>query len=320
MPVQQHPVPQHIASYEFRLVGDMTLRQFGYLASGTVIALIFYGTALPTFIKWPLIVFSGFLGFAFAFMPIGERPLSIWILAFIKAIISPSQFVWQKTSQKPDFFAPRSAQKALEKFSPPPPDKTQLTQYLQTLPTGETKSSLDQQEENFLKQIGQLFQLTGILTAAGSPTTSFAPTAPKPPPRWEIPVFKPSLVTEKTAPKEPKSVVLPEKPGKLRGPAVAAKTSAQLPLPAPPNRPNILAGMVLDKNGEIIEGAIIEIRDSQGMPVRALKTNKLGQFTIATPLEDGIYEIETEKEGYQFGIIKIETKGEIIQPLEIRAK
>ena len=70
----------------------------------------------------------------------------------------------------------------------------------------------------------------------------------------------------------------------------------------------------------LVEGAILEIRNSQGIPVRALKTNKLGQFQIATSLDNDIYEIEVEKEGLSFDIIKIEAKGEIIAPIEIRAK
>ena len=36
MPLQQHPVPQHIASYEFKLIGDMTIKQFAYLAGGII--------------------------------------------------------------------------------------------------------------------------------------------------------------------------------------------------------------------------------------------------------------------------------------------
>ena len=70
----------------------------------------------------------------------------------------------------------------------------------------------------------------------------------------------------------------------------------------------------------MIEGAIVEIRDSQGLPQRALKTNQLGQFRIINPLKDGHYVIETEKEGYHFDIIKVELVGEPIPPIEIRAK
>ena len=35
--METHPVPQNISSYEFRLVGDMTLKQFLYLAGGILL-------------------------------------------------------------------------------------------------------------------------------------------------------------------------------------------------------------------------------------------------------------------------------------------
>jgi hypothetical protein len=78
--------------------------------------------------------------------------------------------------------------------------------------------------------------------------------------------------------------------------------------------------MVLGPNDEMIEGAILEIKNNQGMSVRALKSNKLGQFRIATPLENGSYQIEVEKEGLNFDIIKIEARGEVIAPLCIKTK
>ena len=64
----------------------------------------------------------------------------------------------------------------------------------------------------------------------------------------------------------------------------------------------------------------MEIRDSQGNPVRAFKTNKLGQFLSATPLHPGEYEIETEKEGFEFDIIKVSLEGKILSPIEIISK
>lgn len=97
-------------------------------------------------------------------------------------------------------------------------------------------------------------------------------------------------------------------------------TSNMSLLPAMPTSPNVLAGMVFSSDGRIIDNAIVEIRDQQGFPVRALKTNRLGQFTIATPLPNGAYELDVEKEGFRFDILKIEARGEIIAPIEIKAK
>ena len=79
-------------------------------------------------------------------------------------------------------------------------------------------------------------------------------------------------------------------------------------------------GMVVDRDNKILEGTILEIRNSKGVPVRALKTNKLGQFRIATQLKNDDYEIETEKEGYNFDITKIKVEGKVIPPLQIKAR
>ena len=90
--------------------------------------------------------------------------------------------------------------------------------------------------------------------------------------------------------------------------------------PLPPSTPNVVVGQVLDPNGKIIDGAIIEILDQAGRPLRALKSNKLGHFMIVTPLANGTFNLITEKEGYEFDTIQLETKGEIITPIAIISK
>ena len=313
--MEQHPVPQHIASYEFRLIGDMTLKQFAQLAAGAILGLIVYALPLPGIFKWPLIILLGFSGFAFAFLPINERPLSNWVLSFFKAIFAPTQFLWTKTTQRPEIFEPLPFKTATLKETPFKSDKEGLKQYLASLPFTETKNPLDQKEEGFLKEVANLFQLAHPKVAPPIQPT-FQPK-PLPPYRQRPQPVKP-VVRPYQAKSQP--VILPQRPGRTRKPAVEAKINPALLIPAPPSRPNIIVGMILDSEGKIVEGAILEIRNAQGLPVRALKTNRLGQFMIVTPLENGLYEIETEKEGYHFDIIKIETKGEIIKPIEIRAK
>ncbi len=352
--MEQHPVPQHIASYEFRLIGDMTIRQFGWLSGGVALALAFYALPIPSLFKWPLVLFCGFTGAAFAFMPVEERPLSAWCLAFYRAVISPTQFIWQKKAVKPEIFAPIHRTVPLPKTPFVPADKNQLSEYLRTLPGNEPKTRLDLQEEKFLQQIKALYpqpsstpglSFTAKVSsipypgrqASAWPRSTTMPTQTPPstiisqpltrfakaPPQSE---FKKRLgpldIPEEriSSVRKPKPVILPETPGRAKRPSFSAKISPNLPIPTTPTRPNILVGMLLDNKGSLIEGAILEVRNSKGMPVRALKKNKLGQFMIATPLENDTYEIETEKEGYEFDIIKIEVKGEIILPIEIRAK
>lgn len=94
--MEQHPIPQNISSYQFRLVGDMTLKQFFQLAGGVLVGLIFYSLPLLAIIRWPLAILSVIIGIGLAFFPLEERPLEKWIFAFFKSIYSPTIFYWQK--------------------------------------------------------------------------------------------------------------------------------------------------------------------------------------------------------------------------------
>jgi len=348
MPLEQHPVPQHISSYEFHLVGEMTLRQFGYLAAGAIFGLIFYSLPIAPFFKWFFICICVFSGFAFAFLPVEGRPLIIWVTSFLKAIFSPTLFIWQKREEQPAIFASVPIPPQQNHQPPISTNKKNLTEYLQNLSTKSPFFQFDQKEKSFLKNIGQLFQAAPASPAAinqtpspkpvtSKPTPIFVPkTAPKPfiapikPTPEPAPVTRPAQVKPASPvvarpPLKPKRIEMPFIPPvvqtkRIHRPIVTAQTAANLPFPEPPKQPNILTGMVLDKDGQIIAGAILEIRDQNNLPVRALKTNQLGQFTIATPLANGTYEIETEKEGYKFDIIKIEAKGEVIKPIKIQAK
>jgi hypothetical protein len=89
---QAHPIPQNVTNFEFHLVGDMTLKQFGYLAAGLGFAFLVFTTlsTIQPIIAWPLIIISALLGVAFAFLPIQERPLDHWVAAFFKAIFQPT--------------------------------------------------------------------------------------------------------------------------------------------------------------------------------------------------------------------------------------
>lgn len=101
MPIEQHPIPQDVTGYKFRLVGDMTLTQFLQLAGGIIGGLIFYALPLPFFFKYPLATLSVGLGVGMAFVPVQGRPMGQWILAFIKSIYSPTMYVWQKQAVPP---------------------------------------------------------------------------------------------------------------------------------------------------------------------------------------------------------------------------
>lgn len=318
--MEQHPVPQQISSYEFRLVGDMTLKQFAQVAGGCLVALLFYASPLPGLFKWPLVILPAFAGAAFAFLPFEERPLQTWVIAFLKAVYSPTQFIWQKRGQKPQIFEEKTPSEAKPPVSPISPTPPKTTDYWSAFATSQIIT--EKEEQKLLERIQNLF----------SAVSQVIPPTPLPSPTWPVQeANKPSLETSRPmmmpVPQRQTWVVpsyqppLPTRPFPLRRrKPEEVRFAPPIPMPSIPTLPNVLVGMVAGPEEKIIEGAIMEIRDSQGNPVRAFKTNKLGQFRTVTPLPNDTYEIEVEKEGLQFDLIKIELKGEIVQPIEIKTK
>jgi hypothetical protein len=321
--MEQHPIPQQISSYQFRLVGDMTLKQFFQLAGGALISLLFYASPLPVIIKWPFIIFFALLGVALAFLPFEERPLEKWIIAFFRSIYSPTLFSWQKSQTPYVFFQQEAAPTGIA-----PTPATPSTGFVPVTSTGGTVfSKLEDAEKTFLSSVSQLF---------GGGTTTPSPSAPATPQGpLQVPFAAPTSVgTPGMVPK----VVVEEGPA-APAPTPELKTSvvtqtvfgqsvsgraAQFAMEAaPPNPPtvaNTIVGQIFDKEGKIVSGAILEIRDAAGRPVRALKSNMLGHFIIVTPLQNGVYQIIMEKEGLTFDHVTFEAKGEIIPPIAIRAK
>lgn len=94
--MDQHAVPQDITGFKFKLVGDMTVKQFGELAGGAILAYIFYIANWHPILKFPFVGFFALMGVALAFFPVQERPLDLWLINFFKAIYRPTVYVWKR--------------------------------------------------------------------------------------------------------------------------------------------------------------------------------------------------------------------------------
>ena len=98
----------------------------------------------------------------------------------------------------------------------------------------------------------------------------------------------------------------------------SAEFSIDAAPPSPPIAINTITGQVMDQDRKIIEGVILEIKDSNGRPVRALKSNKAGHFIIVTPLQNGKYEVTIEKDGFKFEPVSFDAIGNMIPAIAIR--
>ncbi len=391
---QAHPIPQNVTNFEFHLVGDMTIKQFGYLAVGLVIAFVtFIGLSGPfPFIAYPIMVISAATGAAFAFIPIQERPLDHWVAAFFKAIFQPTKLTYQsKILKKEDpFFSKRlplyiqnkhrsQAQHPLTKGTliplaqnpTAPPSSMPLSSTrkpsmadrllsgvqttaataaaspqsapisLGTVPASpvvkeppkptDLKKTVDlakdaqETQSKILKIEKQLEQIKATVAQPGADAKLYidqfqsllgdlqklnehaSGTA------HDLAVLANTPVPDST-PNDKPSKVAPAAPVTL---PVAPKTAPSVTLTT---FPNVINGVVTDSQGNYVEGAIVVAHDKQGLPVRALRSNKLGQFVAATPLSNGVYTIVVEKDAMVFDKVAVELKNEILPPLLVTAK
>ena len=71
------------------------------------------------------------------------------------------------------------------------------------------------------------------------------------------------------------------------------------------NTPNVINGIVKDPQGKLIQGAIVIVKDATGDPLRALKTNDLGEFVVSTPLPNGKYRVTASLPGSKFATMEV---------------
>jgi len=296
MAIQQHPLPQDISSYRFRLIGDMTLKQFASLGICIVLAIISYSFPLPFFFKYPIVFAFLLLGVGMAFVPVQGRSLDIWLVAFIKSIYSPTQYTWKRTPVETTSSetAVPSRENSLAVAQPETNARIEITQAPVALsqPPVSNPTVAPQAENN---------------TPDVSPPTQQTPAPQKPP--IEVPEKAPEPITQPTPQPEAQPTPVSQAP----------VPSVNLPIPFTPTTPNTLVGLTLTNTGHILDSVMVEIK-KDSLTLRATKSNKLGQFMFARPLDSGLYQILAEREGFSFAPYSLQLTGEIVKPLKIQAQ
>lgn len=309
--MEQHAIPQQISSYEFKLVGEMTLKQFLKAAGGIIIALLINSTKLMVLVKWPLMLFFGGAGILLAFVPFEDRPLEVWVSAFIKSIYSPTIYRYKK--------------KSIDNWLDLDLSKNIGTS---TKITTATKAPTGNQMENTMKRSGMKlndFLQTTSLTdhkkieevKVDEVKIEDTPVEVKIEPKIETKTNEENITEMVVNDWRDTKTGLDLKSEKLK--ATGDVVFGAIPMPDIPEIPNVVVGMATSNEGKIVDGVIVEIQDEHGNPSRVLKTNSLGQFKTSTPLANGKYLLIAEKDGYIFDRVNLELNNQIVQPIKIIA-
>lgn len=416
--MENHPIPQDVTGFQFKLIGTMTVKQFGYVASGVVMAVVLYylpiNSAFGILFKVLLIPLLGASGAIVAFVPVDGRPIDVMTTNFVKAIFSPNQYIYHRQGRQLSFTTvsvskvpavKKTQQKTQSKESTPSSQLEQKEEKLRALLLNsreKTKSTLDKKEDAFLQTIA----LPTTSGAIGNSTvtsqtvhevkqstpfhqqTSSVVNAPSSIAQVQIQAAHPPLLPQNNPNENPKKenqttsqtshvevkdtaldshsvtqqkmeilskqvqeihaqkqqleqelshlqnqlatqkdatqtlqTKIPGQP--LQDPqhvrVIPQDVSKKAGLPHVSDSPNVVVGIVKDPRGNVLPNILVEVKDKDGNPVRAFKTNQLGQFASATPLSPGSYTIELEdpKKQQRFSIVQINANNQILLPIEI---
>ena len=408
--MDQHPIPQNVTGFQFKLIGSMTVKQFGYLAVGIILAVVVYYIPLKgaaTFIKIILIPFFGSTGAVFAFLPVDGRPLDVMTGNFFKALFSPNQYVYHKGLKRFSFstvklralqsksnLPPRSA--ILQKQQAASDRSQQLRKILTNDAAGRVNNPQDVKEAAFLKTflaapVQAPMPLSPFIQSQSAAPAHELPIQIPVPLRPQAPAQKPPTInnneailsqrendlkkqlesakkaeaTTTTADQSAihqKTIDLEKQLQEIHGQkelleseivnlkkqltlqklpaAVIQATPQAIPLQPktplghvrsipidqnkrlgiiPSDSPNVVMGTVKDARNNVLPNILVEIKDKADNPVRAFKTNTLGNFASATPLSPGTYTITLEdvKKEHTFDSIQITANNQIMLPIEI---
>lgn len=276
--MENHPIPQDITGFQFKLIGNMTIKQFAYLASGVIVGWILASIPITPFIKVPIALLFVLFGASLAFIPMAGRPMDVMIINFGKSFFAPTQFIYIKKGGQ---LFPPIAKLTLQKTSLL---KKQQEALIMQAPLTSPKNALDEKEMIFLKGIANLLKKDHFVLKKEDSITNLAP-------------------------KTGAQTVMPITKGMEK--KVGFLTT--------PDAPNLITGIVKNPRGFPTPNILIEIKDKEGNPVRAFKTNGLGQFASATSLINGTYTITLEdpKGENKFEPIELKLTGEIVLPIEV---
>lgn len=380
--MDNHPIPQDVTGFQFKLIGEMTVKQFAYLAAGSILAWVFLSLPLFALIKFPLVALFFLLGFLLAFAPLEGRPMDVIFSYFLKALFTPNQYVYQKAGGQLIPLLPSiSPQQTAKGVGPLPKEKLQT--FLKTLPKSaswRTKNKLDEKEAIFFESIFSLFPHVSSQTQPQNTSTRIITLEEEQegvPQRESEDEKKRKEILEKEARllKKELEAAKAQEEEKQQAPTIASsahekvlelekqlnevlaqrqqleqqilslqkKLSSQKQPPqaqnlnvrkipkemevkvgvpiVPDDIPNLITGVVKDSRGNALPNILVEVKDKEGSPARAFKTNGLGQFASATPLLNGTYEVALEdpKGEHKFDAIGLSANGGVLMPLEIRS-
>lgn len=192
---RQHAVPQNVLDVEFKIIGDLTMRQFFYIMLNGLFAYVCFLAIPNPIVKWVGIIGFFMFGTALAFMPLQERGLDEWIVNFFKAVYKSNQYVWKKDPILPSAFTYENIHVVKQEMITlaPTTSRRKLEKYLESYGATKQIDPLDIDVNKYVQKINQAYapipdevimpQHSNVNNTANSVPTNPAPSGkPEVPP------------------------------------------------------------------------------------------------------------------------------------------
>ncbi len=287
--MEQHPVPRQITTFEFKLIGFMTLKQFLYLLVFVPFGFVLWRVIPIPYLNIVIAAITIFAGFAFAFVPINDITLDVWVKNFIRRLNSPTQFVFHKHNPAIYFLQNLYFVTDPHKVMAHVESREKLAAYLAATTQQQTANPQRQQVATMLQQA----------------TSQLQPTEP-------VKSVKP-VESVKSADNNTSLTSLTNSTNFNQFQPVATVSQ--------PIRPFFI-GVVKNNKKIPLPGIMIYVKDQNNATVRLLKTNPHGVFATYSklPPREYSFEVKDPKDGYFFDTMKFTVQETNTQPFEIYSK
>lgn len=220
--MDQHPIPQDVTGFQFKLVGAMTVKQFGYVASGVIMAVVLYylplHSAFGVLFKVICVPLFGASGIVIAFVPIDGRPVDVMTSNFVKALFSPNQYIYHRQGRKLSFEGitvakvqtPKKSQQKSNTTASTHTDTKQLDRKEEKLRAllfnsqGQKKSTIDEKETAFLQSLTIPQATPDEATPTRTTVQQTPPPVGTPQQKFLFPADKPAINSQPAMPTPPK--------------------------------------------------------------------------------------------------------------------
>lgn len=305
--MEQHAIPRQVTTFEFKLIGFLTLKQFLVLAIFGLFALLFYFLFQGNIfgILLAAVVLGG--GAVISLVPFQDRYLDEWARLLIKGLNSNTQYIYHKKNKMAtlhylhDLYFTEDPHRVMAHIE----SKEKLNAYLaaqkQQKQPNKRKEHVQMLMNSSTKQLqAKQFQPT-VSAAVAAPESTAVPQAQPVPPDNQTPQTPVS-----TGPQTPLS-----RPGQT-----SASTQAQQ------MKHPFFTGIIRNNRSIPLPGILVYIKDSQDNSIRILKTNPHGVFATYSALPVGQYSVEIKdpNKNYFFDRMSINVETSNPKPFEFRSK